>query len=50
VTATLIFGENQLRIDSIRHYAEEAAARFSMAGDGVLYACCNRHGLFRLKL
>lgn len=26
MTAALIFGENQLRIDSFRHYAEDAAA------------------------
>jgi len=39
------------RVQIVKLYPQqEAETRFSMAGDGVLYACCNRHGLFRLKL
>lgn len=39
------------RVQLVKLYPQqEAAARFPMTGDGQLYACCNRHGLFRLKL
>ena len=39
------------RIQLVKLYPEEdAAARFKIDGVGALYACCNRHGLFRLKL
>ena len=32
-------------------YPEQAAqARFAIKGSGVIYACCNRHGLFKLKV
>ncbi|MCI5705483.1 helix-turn-helix domain-containing protein [Candidatus Pseudoscillospira sp. SGI.172] len=39
------------RLEIVKLYPEqEAAARFSKRGGGILYACCNRHGLFCRKL
>lgn len=39
------------RVEIVKLYPEqEAAARFSKRGGGVLYAYCNRHGLFWEKL
>ena len=39
------------RVQICKLYPEQAAeARFSRRGGGTLYACCNRHGLYRLKL
>lgn len=39
------------RVEVVKLYPEqEAAARFPKRGGGVLYACCNRHGLFRRKV
>lgn len=39
------------RVEIVKLYPEqEAAARFSKRGGGVLYAYCNRHGLFQKKL
>ncbi|MCI2046087.1 MAG: helix-turn-helix domain-containing protein [Faecalibacterium sp.] len=39
------------RVQLVKLYPEQAAeARFSMRGAGILYACCNRHGLFRIRL
>ena len=29
---------------------QDAEARFSIAGRGEIYAYCNRHGLFRVKV
>ena len=39
------------RVQLCKLYPEQAAeARFPRRGGGTLYACCNRHGLYRLKL
>ena len=39
------------RVQLCKLYPEQAAeARFPKRGGGTLYACCNRHGLYRLKL
>lgn len=39
------------RADFRKLYPEQGAeARFAIAGPGVLYAYCNRHGLFRMKI
>lgn len=39
------------RVQMIKLYPEQAAeARFSLMGDGVLYAYCNRHGLFQIRI
>lgn len=39
------------RVEIVKLYPEqEAAARFSKRGGGMLYACCNRHGLSRRRL
>jgi DNA-binding XRE family transcriptional regulator/desulfoferrodoxin (superoxide reductase-like protein) len=38
-------------VQFLKLYPEQAAeARFPRRGGGTLYACCNRHGLFRVKL
>lgn len=38
------------RVQLVKLYPQqEAASRFPITGSGVLYACCNRHGLFRVK-
>ncbi len=39
------------RLQLVKLYPEsEAAARLQLRGGGYLYACCNRHGLFRLRV
>lgn len=39
------------RVQIVKLYPQqEAAARLSLRGGGRLYACCNRHGLFEVKL
>ena len=39
------------RVELVRLYPEmEAETRFRMSGPGRLYACCNRHGLFEVKI
>lgn len=39
------------RLELVRLYPEQSAeAHFPYRGHGTLYACCNRHGLFRLRL
>ena len=39
------------RVDFLKLYPEQAAeGRFALRGIGVLYACCSRHGLVRMKL
>lgn len=39
------------RVQLCKLYPEQAAeARFPRRGGGTLYACCNRHGLYRVKL
>jgi transcriptional regulator with XRE-family HTH domain len=39
------------RVQLVKLYPQqEAAVRFPMSGDGQLFVCCNRHGLFRMKL
>ena len=39
------------RVQLCKLYPEQAAeARFPKRGGGTLYVCCNRHGLYRLKL
>ena len=38
------------RVDFLKLYPEQTAeGRFSVRGIGVLYACCSRHGLIRMK-
>ena len=38
------------RVQLVKLYPQqEAAARFPRTGQGRLYACCNRHGLFQIK-
>ncbi len=42
---------SQDRVQLVKLYPEqEAAARFFVRGAGCIYACCNRHGLVRLRL
>ena len=39
------------RVQLAKLYPEgPAEARFQLRGHGFLYACCNRHGLFRMKV
>ena len=39
------------RVDFLKLYPEQAAeGRFSIRSGGMLYACCSRHGLVRMKL
>ena len=39
------------RVQLAKLYPEQdAEARFQLRGHGFLYACCNRHGLFKLKI
>lgn len=39
------------RVQFVKLYPEQnAEARFSLSGRGVLYALCNRHGLFQKKI
>ena len=38
-------------VQFVKLYPEgEAETRFRISGDKYIYACCNRHGLFRLRL
>ena len=38
-------------VQFVKLYPEgEAETRFGISGDKYIYACCNRHGLFRLRL
>lgn len=39
------------RADILKLYPEqECEGRFPQSGGGVIYACCNRHGLFKVKV
>lgn len=39
------------RVQLVKLYPEgPAQTRFQLRGHGFLYACCNRHGLFKLKI
>jgi len=39
------------RVQFVKLYPEQnAEARFHLSGRGVLYALCNRHGLFQKKI
>lgn len=39
------------RTQTVKLYPEQAVeTRFPMMGAGVLYACCNRHGLFQIRI
>ena len=39
------------RMQLVKLYPEQSAeARLQLRGHGFLYACCNRHGLFKLKI
>jgi desulfoferrodoxin (superoxide reductase-like protein) len=39
------------RVQFVKLYPEQSAeARFHLSGRGVLYALCNRHGLFTKKI
>lgn len=39
------------RVQLVKLYPEQSAeARLQLRGHGFLYACCNRHGLFKLKI
>ena len=39
------------RVQIIKMYPQQdAAARISLRGGGKLYACCNRHGLYEIKV
>jgi desulfoferrodoxin (superoxide reductase-like protein)/DNA-binding XRE family transcriptional regulator len=39
------------RLQLVKLYPEQAAeARFTRCGSGLIYAFCNRHGLFRIKV
>lgn len=38
------------RVQLVKLYPEQSAsARFLRRGHGILYACCNRHGLFQIR-